>query len=132
MRQILKVSGITLFLFLLMFSTDAVAQRGKKRKKAPRNYQLEKKLIGTWSAQGSQAFVASLTFRAGNQVTQSSMAGEQTGTYVVRGRKLIVKALPPGAPAGTKKRKMKYRIVSINGNILTVKNKSGVSTFAKQ
>jgi hypothetical protein len=60
------------------------------------------------------------------------MAGEHTGTYVVRGRKLIVKALPPGAPAGTKKRKMKYRIVSINGNILTVKNKSGVSTFAKQ
>lgn len=131
MRKILKISGVTLFLFLLVFSTDAIAQRGK-RKKVPRNFQLEKQLIGNWKATGAQAFIMNLNFRSGNQVTQSSMGGDQTGTYVVRGRKLIVKATPPGAPAGTKKRKMKYKIVSIKGNALTLKNKSGVSYFVRQ
>ncbi|OJJ21133.1 hypothetical protein BKI52_11230 [marine bacterium AO1-C] len=130
MKQFFKISGLILLLCTFFFATDSFAQRGKKKKK-PRNFGLEKKLIGNWNAQSQQAFYPQITLSAGNRATLGSMAGNLNGTYVVRGRKLIIKGKLEGAPANAKKRTFRYNVVSIQGRTLTLKRKNKISRYTK-
>lgn len=129
MKQVFRVSVLAVLLCAFFCSAEAFAQRGKKKKK-PRNFKLEQAIIGTWNAKG-QAFYPQVIFRAGNKATLSSMAGNLNGKYVVRGRKLIIRGRLEGEPKSAKKRAFRYKIVSIQGRTLTLKNKEGTSTFTR-
>ena len=125
MRQLFKVSILALF----FGSNDTYAQRKKKK---PRNIKLERSLVGNWKNQKEMGFPFNFSLKSGNKSELYTAMISIGGTYMIRGKKLIFKGRPIGAPTSVKKETFRFKIVSIQGNVLTLKTKNGIAKFNRQ